>query len=89
MGKKPSLVWDRWNLGHIKKHHVTKEEVEEAYSQSKLQKVKDKQRSLVYGPTENKRMLTIVLSTQKQTDPYVITARDMNNKERREYYDQT
>lgn len=89
MGGKAKLIWDRWNLRHIKKHHVTPEEVEEAYHQSRLQKAKDKYRFLVYGQTSNDRFITIIISFQKQPLPYVVTARDMNKKEIKEYYDQT
>ncbi len=28
---KPALVWDEWNIDHIKKHKVSVQEVEEAY----------------------------------------------------------
>lgn len=41
------------------------------------------------GKTINGRLLTIVISKEKQADPYVVSARDASQKERGCYYEQT
>ena len=83
------LVWDVWNTEHIKKHNVTVEEVEEIYKSPKITKKTYLNRTLILGKTKKNRFLTIVVSTEKQIAPYVISARDMSKKERRYYNEQT
>lgn len=83
------LIWDEWNKEHIKKHNVTVSEVEEVYKSSKITRKANLNRKLILGETKNGRFLTIVVSTEKQIEPYVVSARDMSKKERRYYYEQT
>ena len=83
------LIWDEWNKEHIKKHKVTVKEVEEVFKSSKITKKTYLNRTLILGKTKKYRFLTIVVSTEKQVQPYVVSARDMSKKERRYYYDQT
>lgn len=87
MKKRKSLDWDNWNREHISKHKVTIDEVEEAY-QSKTNESKSYYgRKIILGKTKRARLLTIVVSFEKQEDPYVVSARDMSKKERRIYYE--
>lgn len=84
---KASLVWDKWNKEHIKKHNVTREEIEEAYEKALYTLPSYKSRTIILGQTKKKRLITIILSTEKQKHPYVVSARDMSIKERRFYND--
>ena len=82
------LIWDDWNINHIKKHQVKVEEVRETVK-SKTKTLKSYQkRILILGRTEKKRLLTVVLAKEKKNNYYVVTARDMSRKERRYYHDQ-
>lgn len=78
------LIWDDWNINHIKKHSVKPNEVEKTLK-SKIKTLKSyKERLLVLGRC-GKRLLTIVLAKEKNNKYYVVTARDMSKKERRYY----
>lgn len=81
------LVWDEWNGEHIKKHKVTIKEVEEAYQSKIVETSSYLGRTVILGKTKKGRLLTIVVSSQKQQHPYVVSARDMSKKERRIYYE--
>ena len=79
------LFWDDWNKEHITKHKVTVKEVEEAYKSKKIIKGSYLGRKLILGKTIKDRLLTIIVSFAKQQNPYVVSARDMNQKERKFY----
>lgn len=80
------LIWDEWNRNHIKKHKITKKEIEYVYKTSNIKLQSYFKRTLLLGKTKSGRLITVVLSYDKQKDPYVVSARDMSRKERR-YYD--
>lgn len=76
------LIWDEWNLGHIKKHDLSTEEIAEAsrfivYHKSSYQK-----RYLVICKGKE-RLITLVIKRKSQGKYYLITARDTSKKERR------
>lgn len=78
-----NLIWDDWNVEHIKKHKTTTEEVEEA-CKSVIKALKTyKGRLLILGKTKKNRFLTIVLAPQEGNSYYPVTAREMGRKERR------
>ncbi len=79
------LVWDDWNREHIKKHKVTKRETEEVFVSKTVVKQSYKGRLMMFGETKNKRYLTLVVSFEKQKEPYIVSARDMSRKERMIY----
>ena len=83
------LFWDEWNIEHIKKHDVSVDEVEEVYKSKKIARQSYLDRTILLGRTRKTRLLTVVISTGKQQNPYVVSARDMSKKERRYYYEQT
>lgn len=83
---KRSLVWDEWNISHIRKHNVSREEVEEVYVSSPRMQISYKGRKVYFGQTKQGRLLTIIVATENN---YVLSARDMSKKERRGYYEQT
>lgn len=89
MRKRPRLVWDDWNKEHIKKHSVTVAEVEEVFITKRMTRLSYQNRKLLIGKTKNGRLLTVVISKEKQTNPYVVSARDASQKERGCYYEQT
>lgn len=89
MKSKSALVWDEWNIEHIKKHTVTKEEVEEACKSKTVKSKSYLGRQIILGKTKIGRLLTIVVSFEKQQEPYVVSARDMSKKERRLYHEKT
>ncbi len=83
MSKKLALLWDEWNKEHIQKHQVTPEEVEEAYKNQIKSVIGYENRLLILGKTKKERLLTVVISFEKQKRPYVVSARDTSRKERR------
>jgi len=77
------LVWDNWNVGHIRRHKVDTREVEEACRLA-LKTLKTYQgRLMILGKTKKGRLLTVVIAPISQNKHYVVTARDMSKKERR------
>lgn len=79
------LVWDDWNKEHLKKHKVSVREVKQAFKAKEIVQESYKGRLIVIGRTKKSRILTIVLSLEKQKNAYVVSARDSNKKERKIY----
>lgn len=81
------LVWDDWNLEHIAKHAVSKDEVEEAITGESIFRASYKNRIAVTGPTQVGRMLTIIIgeSPRQAHLYYVFSARPASRAERRDY----
>lgn len=80
------LIWDEWNINHIKKHNVTVEEVEEIYNNWIFVHYSYLGRKEYFGITNKGRKLLIVVSNKGIKKPYVVSTRDASRKERREYY---
>ncbi|MBI4038683.1 BrnT family toxin [Candidatus Daviesbacteria bacterium] len=82
--------WDKGNLEHIKSHHVDYRECEEVFVNRPLRVNEDKkhsrteQRLQVLGRTNNHRLFFITFTIRKNKIR-VVSARDQNKKERREY----
>lgn len=82
--------WDKGNLGHIKKHTVSKEECEEAFFNNAPEVTQDithsqiEQRYRVYGQTNKGRLMFVVI-TIRADKIRVISVRDQNKKERKEF----
>lgn len=77
------LIWDDWNIEHIKKHGVSVSEVEEVcHSQIKTYK-SYQNRLIILGKTRNNRLITLILMEKSKRIYYVVTARAMSRKERR------
>ena len=83
------LIWNEWNVNHIKKHNVTINEVEEAYANKKFEIDSYLGRKKSYGLTKKGRMMIVIVSKENNKNLYVFSARDMSRKKRREYYVQT
>ena len=84
-----NLVWDSWNLEHIKKHNVSKYEFEIAFKNKDLLTESYRGRVTLISKTKRGRLLTIALSFEKQKDAYIVSARDSSKKEREKYNDKT
>jgi uncharacterized DUF497 family protein len=85
------LVWDDWNVAHIAEHDVEPEEVESVChtEQHLARRAGITRYSLaryhLYGQTENGRYLFIVLDREVASSFYVVTARDMDESEKRSF----
>ncbi len=79
------LLWDEWNVGHIAKHRVTPEEVEEVCHAEPLVFEAKRGRIIGVGPTVDGRVLAVVLAPEGEGVYYPITARPASKKERRLY----
>lgn len=87
--KNIELFWDEWNKAHIKKHKVSVGEVEEVFKAKKVVRESYKGRLIIVGRSKKSRLLTIILSFERQKDAYVVSARDSSKKERKIYNDQS
>jgi len=79
------IIWDAWNIKHLKKHSIEKKEVEIALKNLAYHKQTYNNRYLLVGRSRS-RILSIVLKRQEKTTYYVVTARDASKKERRKIY---
>lgn len=81
-----NIEWDEDSVFHIARHHVNPEEVEEVCfsNASFLEKGREKF-YYVTGPTESGRYLFIVVKFIGHGKVKVITARDMDSKEKSRY----
>jgi len=83
------LIWDDWNVEHIADHGVEPEEVEEVCTSRRRLVLRiglSKQglkRYQAFGPTDSGRLLTIILDHVQPGRFYVVTARDMTEREKR------
>lgn len=83
------LVWDEKNIPHILRHGITPKEVEEAYFDSKplVEKGRGGSRKLYYLLSQSKagRYIFVVFEYLGRRKARPITARDMDDSERRRY----
>lgn len=86
--------WDKGNINkNWEKHRVSNIECEEAFFNEPIVVGIDEKHSAeegrlyLLGKTDNGRLLFVVFTTRKDKIR-VISARDMNKKERRVYYEQ-
>ena len=64
------LFWNEWNVAHIARHSVTPEEVEQVCHIDPIVQKGKEGRLLVFGPTENRRMLTVILDPVEEKGVY-------------------
>lgn len=79
------LIWDAWNVGHITRHKVSPEEVEDVCHGESVTSQTYKGRLRVVGPTAGGRMLTVILAPLNRGVSYPVTARPASAKERERY----
>lgn len=69
------LIWDTWNVTHIARHKITPDEVEAiCHGVPVVLRGQQKNRLVLIGPTEEKRILTVVLEPKGKSAYYPITA---------------
>lgn len=83
------LLWDEWNVEHIARHDVTREEVEQACQGRLAIRETYSGRFMAIGTTKAGRILAIILHPKPETAFYVVTARTADRKERRIYQSET
>ena len=81
------IVWTQDRVDHIARHHVVPDEVEELW-ESKIYLVRSRSgRYQALGQTAAGRYLTCVFERSDEPGQVrVVTARDMNDKERRLFW---
>ena len=82
-----NISWDQDTVDHIARHSVTPEEVEEVlFNEIDLPRImRGKEgKYLAYGRTEDGRLLLVVWAF-KNCKTKIITARDLNKKEKQIY----
>ena len=79
------LRWDAWNVGHIARHDVTPDEVEQLCRGKPLTSETYRERLRLIGPTDAERMLTVILAPEGNGVYYTVTARPASRRERRRY----
>ena len=84
--KLPKLLWDEWNTKHIVNHGVTAYEVEKAVKDKNAIYLEGKVgRQLLLGRFKKRLLAVVVNKDEKTSKMYVVTARDMDKKERKTY----
>ena len=82
--------WDKGNINKNKKHQVDDKESEEIFGSRKKIVIKDEKHSLkeirymIWGKTNAERKLTVFF-TLRNKKVRIISARDMNRKEKNAY----
>jgi uncharacterized DUF497 family protein len=77
------IIWDEWNLIHIKKHAVTVNEVEQSLTDNHAVFISGHTNRVLSLGRSGKRLITTILQQQEiKTHFYVVTARDMAKRER-------
>lgn len=80
------LIWDESNIEHIAWHRVECHEVEEAIrGNAWFKRGLGKKRYYAYGQTREGRYLFVVLDREYDNYFYVVTARDMDDSDKRLY----
>ena len=81
------LAWDAWNVDHIAKHGITRDEVEEAVAGETVARETYKGRVLVLGPARSGRILAVVIGPVPGEPGayYTFSARAASRAERRYY----
>lgn len=83
------ILWDLDSILHIARHNIQPEEVEEAIFETDSIVLKSRQgRYIVLSQTGAGRYLMIVVAFKMKGRVRVITAREMNRKERTYYKSQ-
>jgi len=88
--------WDKGNVDkNFRKHKVTNQEAEEIFSSEPVFLFEDEkhtllseERYMIWGETKKARKLAIIF-TVRNNNVRIISVRDMNKKERRDYEQKT
>jgi uncharacterized DUF497 family protein len=85
------LDWDEWNIEHIAKHGITREQVEQVIASGEtIARESRKNRFLVLGPTREGQLLAVVFGPTPNEPGafYTFSARTASRQERRFYHQQ-
>jgi len=77
-----NLIWNEWNIEHVKKHGLTKKTVEKAILDIKSFRYGYKGRIILICKLKDK-LISIVVDRKIEGKYYVITARSSDKKERK------
>lgn len=80
------LIWDKYNVEHIKKHNVTVKEAEGAVKNYIAHKRGKKGRYIAVGRSGTK-LISLVVKRVSSGVYYPVSVRDSSKKERREIYE--
>ncbi|OGM13406.1 hypothetical protein A3D84_01715 [Candidatus Woesebacteria bacterium RIFCSPHIGHO2_02_FULL_42_20] len=80
------VIFDEYNLAHITRHKVTKEDILAVRGYIIFHKQSYQKRYLAVGRSGT-RIISIVLKRKAPGEYYLITARDAGKKERRRVYE--
>lgn len=82
----PPISWTEESEDHIARHRVTPEEVQEAlYTRPRWITPGRGETTLVFAMTDAGRYLLVVIAPALDGGVYVVTARDLNDSERRTF----
>ena len=84
-----TLIWDEWNIEHIARHGVTRDEAMEVCSNGFIVLRSYAGRFIIVGQSTDGRALSIVVEPEDEWKYYVVTARSASRKERRIYREET
>jgi len=80
------LLWDAYNIEHIKKHSITVGEAEEAVKNFISHKKGKRGRCIAIGKSGS-RIISLIVRRESVGVYYLVTARDSSKKERRDIYE--
>lgn len=80
------LIWDNYNIEHIKKHKVKPDEIEAVAKSIIFHKKAKKGRYLIIGRVGS-RILSVIIKRQETGVYYPVTARDSAKQERKKIYE--
>ena len=80
-----ALIWDEWNLEHIARHGVTRDEAMEVCGGRFIVLRCYAGRFIVVGQSADGRAMSIVIEPEDEWKYYVVTARSSSRSERRAY----
>ena len=84
--KVKTIIWEEWNVKHIKKHSVTESEVRSTALNFTYHEKTHNGRYLIVGRC-GLRILTLIVRRLESGKYYLVTARDSSKKERKKLYE--
>lgn len=84
--KVKEVIFDEWNITHIRKHKIKVEEVIEAGKNLIYHRRTYEDRYLAIGRS-GKQLITLILNRKKSGSYYLVTARNSSKKERDTVYE--
>lgn len=82
------LIWDAWNIEHVKKHGFSPLDVEWVLTNPDHRPLFQKSRAgtlAVWGKSRDERYLLVILAKRESGTYYPVTARPMSNREKHRF----